>query len=195
MSSITFQLLTRNLDEAIANLDYLEKDGFTDFLASLFYDLHEVVKEIALHIIDTGEGVEPNVGQYAIDKAMGKPLYSWDRGMYIMGYVGVNHGLGYLTGDLYRGVENEPIGNVAITRGREVMVNTIFNNPSYIGDVHSGKPGVVARPFMDIATRRVEAVLTEAVDQYLRSINITSPPPSFIASLIVKNVFRDLYVY
>jgi hypothetical protein len=198
MGSITFEMLTRNLNETIENLDYLEKDGFTDFLANLFYDVHEIIKEIALEIIESGEPqneIPLNVGGYALKKMSGLPLFSYDRGIWITGYRPVSHGLGRLTGDLYMGVANQPIGEVTITRGKEVAVHTTFREPSYIGDVHDGKPGIPPRPFMDVATRRVEMVLTEAVEEYLKSVNITSPPPSFIASLIVRNVFRDINVY
>lgn len=198
MSNITFEMITVNLHETIENLDYLEKDGFTDFLSNLFYDIYEIIKEIALEIIDSGQPTSEiplNVGKYAMMKMTGVPIFSYDRGIWIADYGHISHGLGKLTGDLYNGVANQPMGIVTVTRGKEVAIHTNFNNPSYIGDVHSGKPGVVPRPFMDVATRRVEAVLTQAVEEYLRSVNITSPPPNFIASLIVKNAFRDLYVY
>lgn len=198
MGSITFDVITRNLPETIENLDYLERQGFTDFLLNVLDDVFETVKEIALEIIESGEPsseIPANVGGYAIRKAKGEMLYSWDRGMWIAGYGGISHGLGLLTGDLYRGVENEPFGNVTITRGREVRIATTFNEPSYIGDVHSGKPGTLARPFMDVASRRVEDILTEAVEKHLKELQIVSPPPQFISSLIVRDILRDITVY
>lgn len=195
MGVITFDMITRNLDDTIQNLDYLEKQGFTDFLATVLYDVYEAIRELACEIIESGEGVEPNVGGYARDKAMGKTLYSRDRGIFIVGYTPTSHGLGILTGDLYNGVMNQPIGNVAITRGREVCIGTTFDTPTYISDVHSGKPGVMPRPFLDLATRRVEMVLTEAVEKYLTDLQISSPPPQFISSLIVRHALNDLTVY
>ena len=197
MPQIIWDIITRNLDETIRNLDYLEKDGLTDFLASTLYDVYDAVIEIALEIIESGEPsseIPANVGGYAIKKAKGEMLYSWDRGMWIAGYGGISHGLGLLTGDLYRGVENEPFGNVTITRGREVRLATTFNEPSYIADVHYGKAGTLARPFMDIAARRVEMVLAEVVEKYLNDLEIVSPPPQFISTLIARNIVGDLMV-
>ncbi len=195
MGDIVWDVITRNLSESIENIDHLRKEGFTDFLAVTLQDIYYAVREIASEIIESGEPsseIPPNVGGYAIKKAKGEMLYSYDRGMWIAGYGGVSHGLGILTGELYEGVRNNPLGNLTITRGREVRLSTVFDKPGYIGDVHDGKSGVtLARPFMDIAARRVEEVLTEAIEGFLNDLEIVSPPPQFISSLIAHDITSE----
>lgn len=198
MGSFTIDMITRNLSETIDNMDYLERDGFTDFLATILQDVFYAVREIAAEIIESGEPsseIPSNVGGYARKKARGEMLYSYDRGMWIAGYGSISHGLGILTGDLYNGVSNQQLGSISVTRGREVRLGTTFNNPSYIGDVHDGKPGTLPRPFMDVASRRVEEVLTEVIEEYLKDLEIVSPPPQFISSLISRSILGDLVVY
>jgi len=198
MGSVQWDVITRNLGDTIENLDYLEKQGFTDFLATVLFDVFDAVKERALDIIETGEPsseIPHNIGAYANIKSAGLAIYSYDRGIYITGYGGISHGLGILTGDLYNGVRDQAMGEVKVTRGKEVRIGTNFDNPDYIGDVHSGKPGTLARPFLDVATRNVEVILTEAVENYLREMQIVSPPPQFISSLIVRNVLGNLSVH
>jgi len=199
MSSIHLDIITRNLVETLSNLEHLQKDGFTDFLAEILYDVFDAVKEVAAEVIETGEPsaeIPDNIGGYAVKKSKGEPLYSFDRGIIIEGYGGISHGLGILTGDLHKGVLNQPLGSVSITRGKEVRIGTNFTEPVYIGDVHDGKSGItIARPFMNIASRRIEDVLKEAVERKLKELEIVSPPPQFISSLIVKNVLGDINVY
>lgn len=197
MGDVIIDAITRNLDEAVENLDFLEKEGLLKFLEITMIDVFEKTKGKALNVIETGQPesrIPPNVGIYAQRKARGL-IYSQRYQSWVV-VPPTSHGLGRLTDGLYMGVSGTPIGSVRVTRGREVRIATKFTQPEYISDVHDGKPGTRGpRPFMDVAAEEVAMVLEKAVEQYLIRLNLTSPPPAFISTLITHSALRGVTVF
>ena len=62
-----------NLEATMSNLGRLNQLWFKEFLRVSVYNLFEIARERALEIIATGEGMEPNVGKYAINWTSFRP--------------------------------------------------------------------------------------------------------------------------
>ena len=198
MGNVIIDMITRNLEETIQNLTYLEQEGLTDFLEMVMTDTFEVTKNTALNIIETGgqdARIPHNIGVYAIMKSKGF-VFSQSEG-FLVPVPGQyrNQPLGRITNKLYSGIESTPIGSVRKTRGKEVRIDTRFSNPSYIGDVHDGKLNTLARPFFDVASDKVEQVVAQRVEAHLRELDVTSPPPQFISTLLSRSPMRGIVVY
>lgn len=197
MGDVIIDAITRWLDETSENLTFLEREGLMKFLEITMIDAFEKTKEKALRIIETGQPEDrilPNIGLYAERKARGL-IYSQRFQSWIV-VPPTTHGLGRLTEGLYMGVENTPIGGVKVTRGKEVRIYTKFNDPEYISDVHDGKAGTAGgRPFLLIAAEELEMILEEAVEKYLERLNLVSPPPAFISTLITHSALRGVTVF
>lgn len=199
MPYVVIDAITRWLDETVQNMDYMQREGFMRFLEETMKDTFEVTKNRALEVIRTGEPrdrIPINIGGYALRKAQGMPLWSQDRGYFITGYTPTSHGLGILSGGLYNGVKNTPVGPVKTTRGKEVRIDTKFKDPDYISDVHDGKAGTAGeRPFFDISAEMVDMILAQKVEEYLSKLNITAPPQEFISTLISRSPMKGVVVY
>jgi hypothetical protein len=94
--------------------------------------------------------------------------------------------LGVLSGQLYNGVKNQQMGGISQYdigikdrispktkrvlgfdikfQDVDISITTSFRDPEYIGYVHFGKPGVVARPFFDVACSRAERQIAAAFE-------------------------------
>lgn len=187
---ITLSIQTVRLEEAIANLGYLQKQGITDLLEIVMRDTFSAIKAEARRIVRTGEGMAPNTGRYAVMKANGM-IYKQSYGTYWpinMEYA--DQPLGILTGELYEGIGFAQEG-ILIKTPEGVAMTVEFNEPSHISYVHEGKARVAARPFFIPATVNVEAELEKDIEELLEKWNITSPPPAFISKIVSEKLLDE----
>ena len=101
------------------------------------------------------------------------------------------HALGKLSGDLYNGVLKQRVGNIlssetnievgkrgglySKTRDINISCETVFRDPPYIGYVHNGKPGVVARPFFTLATSIVGRRILQHMSRKFHQMGLSNP--------------------
>ena len=139
--------LITGLDEAIEDLELIPT-RINTMSSRLFRDFWEdILKPEILRIIDTGEGMVENVPWYAAQK---QALY------------GVGHPLGYLSGQLYRGVDRTHMLRYPGLTGiypaavKDLKMSVDIKSPWYAGIVHDGAAGKIIippRPFIEVALK------------------------------------------
>lgn len=148
--------------------DYFSKydrEIIMDFMEASAISLHDRIKGVALGVIMMGDGMEPNRGKYAMMKSLG---YIYKNGV-LFKIEPTDHPLGYLSGELWEGIANTPMGQVY--RGPfKVEINTEFNDPWYVVLVHDGYGTVPARPFMTAAEESVQQEAVDMMESYWKDI-------------------------
>ena len=179
MASVILDVTTRGLDEAInnvRNVPNLITIGAAQQMVS-WYNTH--CKKTMLEIIETGQGVENNVGQYA----------DWKASKY-----GITHGLGILEGKLYFSVSAKQPA-VKETRGKEVRLVVAFNEPYYLAYVVDGTSKHIGRDFITIAKDRELPKLVKMISQMFEGLDFTLPYPQLISNVMGPNTLPSLRSY
>lgn len=128
-------------------------------------------KKTVLEIIETGRPISAiprNVGKYG----------DWKAQRY-----GMDHGLGILTGGLWMGVAMK-LPSVRETRGKEVRLFVVFDDPYYIAFVVDGTSRHVGRDFILIAREKTLPKLTRRIGRLFDDLDFTLPHSQFVSSVI-----------
>ena len=182
MASVVLDITTRGLDEAIRNVQGA-KDLITAGTAvrmQSWYNTH--MKKTMLNIIETGEGMAPNVGNYAIIKARGGlPGQS----------EGITHPLGLVTGHLYFEVSmSQPVTKE--TRGTEVRFSVQFDEPHYVAFVIGGTSGHVGRDFVTLARDKDWQKLLDSLGKIFNKLDFTKPYPELLSTVMTPDDLPSL---
>lgn len=168
MGTVTVDVITRGLDEAIMNVKNANNLITAGTYSAMVEWYNQNMKLTMLRIIDTGEGVAKNVGQYAMKKER---------------QYGISHGLGRLTGTLYMAVEStQP--TIKETRGKEVRLAVQFDDPYYLMYVVDGTSKHVGRDFIMLAKDKELPNLTKMIGTIFDGLDFTQPYPVLLSTVI-----------
>ena len=140
-----------------------------------WYNSH--YKRTALEIIDTGEGVAKNVGDYAEYKSR---------------TLGISHGLGRITHNLYFAVSMKQ-AQVKETRGEEVRLSVKYEDPYYLVYVVEGTSRHIGRNFILIARNRELPKLVKMIGKIFDGLDFTLPQSQLISTILSPKDLPSLY--
>lgn len=133
-------------------------------------------KKTVLEIIETGEGVDRNVGRYADYKSR---------------RYGIDHGLGVLSSKLYFGVSMaQP--QVKETRGKEVRFVVIYKDPYYLAYVVGGTSRHIGRNFILVARDIELKKLTKMIGRIFDGLNFALPQSQLLSTIMGPNDLPSL---
>lgn len=173
MGDVVVDVITRGLDEAIANLKEFGPIVTKGVSIEMEKWYNQRFKKTSLRIIKTGrpaDKIPKNVGGYA----------KWKKGKY-----GFDHGLGILTGKLYDAVADVTV-SIKETRGKEVRFSVFYKEPYYIAYVIDGTKwnNFRRRPFPEVARDQELPALLDAIGGLFEGLDLTQPTPKLISTVI-----------
>jgi len=175
MTTVVIDWKTENLQELINNTSDRAMRKFIFTAGEKIMKRHYIrsFKPAMRAIVKSGKGMAPNVGYYR----------RWKRRVY-----GVNHPLGILTGELYRGLDRiEP--RITRTRGKEVRMEIKVTDPFYAELVHNGFTTnfgvrVASRPFLQVTLDKTKPTLLRNLNAMFDGVDLTRSEAEVMSTIL-----------